>query len=237
MGGYNENLEISRESSLSKEEEIISILKQNEIKKGYFSLNPKNNPTYVLSGYEVLSGKNTDFENSDYFISSGTKVSVRISYGIDNTPLIDDTLSVCAYEADENQNPLPDSKIVLIPPYKDKNGNILLTEEQQAERKKNISRSGSSRLISVLVKRSDDGLTVGKNYILKAEGYDENKNEPIVENGGKYGFHLSSSGVSPSFSLLKPENPNIYVNENAEIQVEAFAFHEEGEPSDRKSVV
>ena len=231
MGGYNENLEISRESSLSKEEEIISILKQNEIKKGYFSLNPKNNPTYVLSGYEVLSGKNTDFENSDYFISSGTKVSVRISYGIDNTPLIDDTLSVCAYEADENQNPLPDSKIVLIPPYKDKNGNILLTEEQQAERKKNISRSGSSRLISVLVKRSDDGLTVGKNYILKAEGYDENKNEPIVENGGKYGFHLSSSGVSPSFSLLKPENPNIYVNENAEIQVEAFAFHEEGEPS------
>ena len=230
-GGYNENLEISRESSLSKEEEIISILKQNEIKKGYFSLNPKNNPTYVLSGYEVLSGKNTDFENSDYFISSGTKVSVRISYGIDNTPLIDDTLSVCVYEADENQNPLPDSKIVLIPPYKDKNGNILLTEEEQAERKKNISRSGSSRLISVLVKRSDDGLTVGKNYILKAEGYDENKNEPIVENGGKYGFHLSSSGVSPSFSLLKPENPNIYVNENAKIQVEAFAFHEEGEPS------
>ena len=229
-GGYNENIEISRESSLSKEEEIISILKQNEIKKGYFSLNPKNNPTYVLSGYEVLSGKNEDFENSDYFISSGTKVSVRISYGIDNTPLIDDTLSVCAYEADENQNPIPESKVVLIPPYKDKNGNILLTEEELSERKKCISRSGSSRLISVLVKRSDDGLTVGKNYILKAEGYDENKNEPIVENGGKYGFHLSSSGASPSFSLEEPSDVNIYVNQDGKFVLKGNAFHEEGLP-------
>ena len=193
-------------------------------------MNPKNNPTYVLSGYEVLSGKNEDFENSDYFISSGTKVSVRISYGIDNTPLIDDTLSVCAYEADENQNPIPDSKVVLIPPYKDKNGNILLTEEEQSERKKCISRSGSSRLISVLVKRSDDGLTVGKNYILKAEGYDENKNEPIVENGGKYGFHLSSSGASPSFSLEEPSDVNVYVNQDGKIVLKGNAFHEEGLP-------
>ena len=129
-----ENRAGEAESEKSVFETVKENLSKNKIDSGFFSLNPRNNPSYILSGYESLLCDGKDFSELKYHIPNGTKIAVRLQSGLDNTPLIDDTLGVSCYECDDYAKILDEeAEIVLVPALKDKDGNVLLTDENSNE--------------------------------------------------------------------------------------------------------
>lgn len=219
------------ESEKSVFETVKENLSKNKIDSGFFSLNPRNNPSYILSGYESLLCDGKDFSELKYHIPNGTKIAVRLQSGLDNTPLIDDTLGVSCYECDDYAKILDEeAEIVLVPALKDKDGNVLLTDENAiSERAASISAIGSTaRNISFTLDKSSGKLKIGRKYIIKAVGFDENKNEPFVEK--PYGFMLVSNGASPKISVEEPADSVLNLKKGSSFKIKGSSYHDEGVP-------
>ena len=219
------------ESEKSVFETVKENLSKNKIDSGFFSLNPRNNPSYILSGYESLLCDGKDFSELKYHIPNGTKIAVRLQSGLDNTPLIDDTLGVSCYECDDYAKILDEeAEIVLVPALKDKDGNVLLTDENAiSERAAAISAIGSTaRNISFSLDKSSGKLKIGRKYIIKAVGFDENKNEPFVEE--PYGFMLVSNGASPKISVEEPADSVLNLKKGSSFKIKGSSYHDEGVP-------
>lgn len=206
----------------------IDELKEKLVSKGAFCLNPKNNPTYKLNGYSVISSEN---KLSEMKVQNGSKMTIEVSVGLDSTPLVEDSLGIYALECDENGNIAENAqKISIIKPavYLDENRNEVsndLTDEEKANRK--IEISGSNRKITFELK-SSDGLEIGKCYILRAEGYDENKNTPYCAEG-EFGIFFASNGLSPKLSVSEPSSI-VYLKKDGSFTVKGTATHVEGLP-------
>lgn len=219
------------ESEKSVYETVKENLSKNKIDSGFFSLNPRNNPSYILSGYESLLCDGKDFSELKYHIPNGTKIAVRLQSGLDNTPLIDDTLGVSCYECDDYAKILDEeAEIVLVPALKDKDGNVLITDENAiSERSAAISAIGSTaRNISFSLDKSSGKLKIGRKYIIKAVGFDENKNEPFVEK--PYGFMLVSNGASPKISVEEPADSVLNLKKGSSFKIKGSSYHDEGVP-------
>ena len=226
-----ENRAGEAESEKSVFETVKENLSKNKIDSGFFSLNPRNNPSYILSGYESLLCDGKDFSELKYHIPNGTKIAVRLQSGLDNTPLIDDTLGVSCYECDDYAKILDeDAEIVLVPALKDKDGNVLLTDENAiSERAAAISAIGSTaRNISFSLDKSSGKLKIGRKYIIKAVGFDENKNEPFVEE--PYGFMLVSNGAAPKISVEEPADSVLNLKKGSSFKIKGSSYHDEGVP-------
>ena len=226
-----ENRAGETESEKSVFETVKENLSKNKIDSGFFSLNPRNNPSYILSGYESLLCDGKDFSELKYHIPNGTKIAVRLQSGLDNTPLIDDTLGVSCYECDDYAKILDEeAEIVLVPALKDKDGNVLLTDENAiSERAAAISAIGSTaRNISFSLDKSSGKLKIGRKYIIKAVGFDENKNEPFVEK--PYGFMLVSNGASPKISVEEPADSVLNLKKGSSFKIKGSSYHDEGVP-------
>lgn len=226
-----ENRAGEAESEKSVFETVKENLSKNKIDSGFFSLNPRNNPSYILSGYESLLCDGKDFSELKYHIPNGTKIAVRLQSGLDNTPLIDDTLGVSCYECDDYSKILDEeSEIVLVPALKDKDGNVLLTDENViSERAVAISAIGSTaRNISFSLDKSSGKLKIGRKYIIKAVGFDENKNEPFVEE--PYGFMLVSNGAAPKISVEEPADSVLNLKKGSSFKIKGSSYHDEGVP-------
>ena len=226
-----ENRAGEAESEKSVFETVKENLSKNKIDSGFFSLNPRNNPSYILSGYESLLCDGKDFSELKYHIPNGTKIAVRLQSGLDNTPLIDDTLGVSCYECDDYAKILDEeAEIVLVPALKDKDGNVLLTDENAiSERAAAISAIGSTaRNISFSLDKSSGKLKIGRKYIIKAVGFDENKNEPFVEE--PYGFMLVSNGAAPKISVEEPADSVLNLKKGSSFKIKGSSYHDEGVP-------
>ena len=172
-----------------------------------------------------------DFSELKYHIPNGTKIAVRLQSGLDNTPLIDDTLGVSCYECDDYAKILDEeAEIVLVPALKDKDGNILLTDENAiSERAAAISAIGSTaRNISFSLDKSSGKLKIARKYIIKAVGFDENKNEPFVEE--PYGFMLVSNGAAPKISVEEPADSVLNLKKGSSFKIKGSSYHDEGVP-------
>ena len=231
-GTYKESENRSGESEKSVFETVKENLSKHKIDSGFFSLNPRNNPSYILSGYEALLCDGNDFSELKYHIPNGTKVSLRLTSGLDNTPLVDDTLGVSAFECDDYAKILDGAEeIVLVPALKDKDGNVLLTDENAInERASSISAIGSTaRNISFVLDKSDGKLKIGSKYIIKAVGVDENKNESYVES--PYGFMLVSNGAAPKISVEEPSDSVLNLKRVSSFKIKGSSYHDEGCPT------
>ena len=231
-GTYKESENRSGESEKSVFETVKENLSKHKIDSGFFSLNPRNNPSYILSGYEALLCDGNDFSELKYHIPNGTKVSLRLTSGLDNTPLVDDTLGVSAFECDDYAKVLDGAEeIVLVPALKDKDGNVLLTDENSInERASSISAIGSTaRNISFVLDKSDGKLKIGSKYIIKAVGVDENKNESYVES--PYGFMLVSNGAAPKISVEEPSDSVLNLKRGSSFKIKGSSYHDEGCPT------
>lgn len=231
-GTYKESENRSGESEKSVFETVKENLSKHKIDSGFFSLNPRNNPSYILSGYEALLCDGNDFSELKYHIPNGTKVSLRLTSGLDNTPLVDDTLGVLAFECDDYAKILDGAEeIVLVPALKDKDGNVLLTDENAInERASSISAIGSTaRNISFVLDKSDGKLKIGSKYIIKAVGVDENKNESYVES--PYGFMLVSNGAAPKISVEEPSDSVLNLKRGSSFKIKGSSYHDEGCPT------
>ena len=102
-------------------ENVKTLLNGYKVTKSKFSINPANNPRFIVSSGNALeSGKNLD--NVDYQLTAGNRyLEVEITPGLDGFPIDPATVGVYLLQCDEDGN-VPDSnpeKIWLINPGND----------------------------------------------------------------------------------------------------------------------
>jgi len=189
---------------------VIETLEENTLNVGRFSLNPKNNPTFVVSGYSELKKDGSDFSNSDYNISKDASVVVEVSTGLDAISLVSDGLKVYLLPCDANGTPVSGAEKIY-----------------PASQTK--SKSGTSWKIFTVIS-TDDGLKIGKDYVFGVEGADAKGN--TIENSGKgYGFHLAPSGAAPDLIVTSPSSSTTYLKKNSSLRIQGNVSVEAGYPT------
>lgn len=224
-GTYTGGEDSTRAATISS---VKTILAENKVTTGYFSLNPANNPTFVVSGRNTLTKDGHDFDAaklSDWEISSGTKVQVEISTGLDGIPLVGDTLGVYVIECDANGNPKSGAApIQIISPKTDKDGKAILTDETAiATRAALIAKSGTSYKFTTLLDATiNSALQFSHTYIFGVNGYDEKGNE-VSGFGKAYGFYFVSNGSAPKVDVTSPSNGLTYLKKGSAVEVKGSA--------------
>lgn len=222
----------SSDSSRSVATTTSSILEQLEDKVqtvAKFNLNPKNNPTFSVSGKDQLTDGWTT--NDAYNISSGSQVVVEVSPGLDGISLNKDSLKV--YFVEYNATTKKVGSVKFYP----------VTERQAyGSGYKFITTINSSYL-------GDDNTSktkIGSNYIFGVDGWDKSNGDEAVGNtiiasGKGYGFHLASSGVAPTLnSKFETSSDNatwtevtdsiLYLKANTYVKISGTVSVEEGTP-------
>ncbi len=176
-------------------DDVMSLLNTRKKTQGKFTLNPKNNPTFAVTGRNPLLLNGSDFTGTANNISDGTKVVLEVSPGLDGILLEESSLKVYAVECDLNGN---------------KTGTLIALDFDKEE-------SGTSyRLITKIDKAK--GLAIGKNYLFEVEGWDQSESKNRVEPAGlAYGFHMATSGRAPVLELSNPSSSTSYTNESKQI--------------------
>ncbi len=210
-----------------------------------FTLNPLNNPTYEVIGYKPVTSFTALKRGSEFKISNGSQVTVKVSSGLDKTPIMNDTIGIKAFrvqqKGEDGWEPAEldaDGKPVtytIFPAYKDKDGNVLLTDSTAvAERAAAIKEVGSyDRTITInVISDENSGLIVGETYLFDVTAYDQNKND-IFNVDGNFGFFMASSGVAATLTINEPSANTLYINNDAETKLtfKGSTFHEEGKPT------
>ena len=159
---------------------------------GKFTLNPKNNPTFAVTGRSPLLLDGHDFDGVANNISDGSQVVVEVSPGLDGILLDEDSLKVYAIECEADGKPKTGA-------------NKIYPDTTKSE-------SGTSYRFVTTISR-EKGFEIDSTYIFGVEGYDQseakNKVEP-ASNG--YGFRMAPSGKAPTLVVNTPESP-AYVRE------------------------
>ena len=193
--------------SVSKED-VIKKLQEKLKYKGKFTLNPKNNPTFSVTGRNPLLLDGHDFEGSSNNISDGSQIVIEVSPGLDGILLDEDSLKVYALECDANGKPKNNKKI-----YPDTTR----------------SESGTSYRFVTTISR-DKGFEINKTYIFGVEGYDQSVSKNTIEPVGKgYGFRMATSGKAPTLVVNTPDSIS-YVKENGTVTFTGTVSVEAGVP-------
>lgn len=198
---------------------------KNQVNLGFFSLNPQNNPSYLVSGKDPLKKDGTDFvDNTNYEISNGSKIVVEIAPGLDATPLNADTLGLYLIECDENGKPLTNAKnIDILPRITDDDGKVLLDDPNAiADRKSYISKSGSTyKLMAEINMGNHSEIAVGNTYIIGVYGSDTKK-IPVKNLADTYGFLFTTTGSAPELVLDSPKGSMTYWKKGSSVVVSGY---------------
>ena len=176
-GRYFANSSRSIEDIVS---EITKLLAENRITGGSFSLNPANNPSFTVSGYNPLKKDGFDFSSTANQLSNKSNVVIEVSAGLDGIPLKADTLKVFVTPCD-------------------KFGNVIEGAERYYPIESEKKQSGSSYkfVTKILNSNNEDGkvfeVGVGKYYLLGVEGEDQKGNK-VIASGTGYGLEILPSG-------------------------------------------
>lgn len=176
-GKYSANSSRSLEDIVS---EITKLLDENRITGGSFSLNPANNPSFTVSGYNPLKKDGSDFSSTANQLSNKSNVVIEVSAGLDGIPLKADSLKVFVTPCD-------------------KFGNAIEGAERYYPIESEKKQSGSSYkfVTKILNSNNEDGkvfeVGVGKYYLLGVEGEDQKGNK-VIASGTGYGLEILPSG-------------------------------------------
>ncbi|HQB88703.1 MAG TPA: Ig-like domain-containing protein, partial [Treponemataceae bacterium] len=181
-----------RYASVATAEEVKTYLAENQQDSTVwsdtavtFSLNPENSPYYEVVGYNALATN----EPITAKASNGTNMTVRVSAGRDQRPLLSDTIRVYLVPCNANGAPLSgEEDIPLLDSIAELAGNTAAIEE----RNDRLSKTGNDYVISVDVGTREPG----SYYIVKVEGEDQAGNE-ITDLNGTFGFQVIASGIPP----------------------------------------
>lgn len=173
--------------------EIKQQLENLSVQKSQFSLNPANNPKYVVSSRNVLKTGKT-LEDIDYQLTAGNShIEIEVVEGLDNFPIEPDTIGAYLVECNVNGDVIldnenkPASKITLFDPG---------TEEQNIDKVSRVL-SGSAykfKTVNQIDKKNYPGLNLDCYYRIEVVGHDIQENEKgSVISDGVYAFKLISS--------------------------------------------
>lgn len=213
---------------------VQETLKAHEIRVGRFSLNPANNPTYLISGRNPLARDGHDFDDvSEWEITNGSKIQVEVSTGLDGVPIDQETLGVYAVECDENGNKVTGKQeIELIPQLRSnhKSTVALITDAAKVtERKNAFSKSGTSHKITVQLDQNKyPNLEFGKTYIFVVKGTDQN-NTVVDTFGNVFGFYFATSGAAPKLEVTQPTGLS-YLPKDSGITIKGYTHSDVAYP-------
>lgn len=217
----NDNLQETVDTLLGGKETTIS----------NFSLNPENNPVFIINAIEALPVGNVDFDSNNYNITNGNTIVAEVSVGLDGIPLKEDSLRPYL---------LPCNRYGVLSCEDTSSNRIYLTDKGSG------SKSGTSYKFTVdlnctLDYTDSDGtetaknINVGNYYIFGFEGSDS-KGNSIKAKNNRYGFKLESSGIPPELSTvfyqigsgnLKAVTSVVYINGQSQITV--YGNYSDGE--------
>lgn len=182
-------------------------LEDKKIEQATFSLNPVNNPYFDIQNYEPLGTQNPDGSNSidldveTYAFMNKNKLTVNLYVGRDKKAIKTETIGIYLLPCDRYGNLLEnETKVTLLEPYKDKNGNIIgVDNTSQITTVGSTSYRWSSESINV---KDIDGLNIGKYYIFDVVAYDYNG--VGIRNDNKYGIKMTSTSAAPIIQITEP---------------------------------
>ncbi len=159
---------------------------------GYFSLNPKNNPVYKVTGRSP--GVFDDIVN-------GQNLFIEVSPGLDDIPLDEDSLKVYVQKCNA------DGTII---------GEKFYIDESDIEKEA----MGTSYRFNVRLNRAEgdaDGLEILSYYIIGLEGHDQSDAKTKVEpdGGDPFGFHLVAGGNAPTLEIKTPDDATTYIKKGS----------------------
>ena len=182
---------------------VVQQLSQKAVNKSQFSLNPANNPHFVVTSRNALNEEKT-LDNPEYQLTAGnSQIEVEVTPGLDKFPILSATVGVYLYECDENGVIIetdnagnPKQPICLFEPGAQKVeacvDTIPLTNQAI------IVQSGDTykfKSVKVLDKNNYAGLSVGSYYRIEVVGNDSQGAEKgKIVSDGIYAFKLVSSG-------------------------------------------
>lgn len=173
---------------------------------GKFSLNPKNNPTYTLTGRSPLASDTEDsYNDADNELLNGGQLIIEVSPGLDGHLLKEDTIKIYVTQCTFNEGK---------PVYKTP------VEITNYEKKT----SGSAYKFITTINR-EEGFEIGGTYKVVVEGKDVKGNDISSVGTNPYGFKLVSTGRPPALTITQPEDATTYANEKqtfkGEVEVES----------------
>jgi hypothetical protein len=181
---------------------------------GTFSINPLNNPTFAVQTFDSLNLASLNYPD----IAKNSTISIQVSVGRDNVPLVEDSIGVKMYYMTDYTSPLEidaDGNAVLkagavfqtllhgvgtVSPAEDSAARAIDLAAKQnngTDRAMSVSSSGSNYLLAVYL---PDSLPILTNYYLEVTGHDKNGNEVSIGKK-KYGFHITGTGVRPTITV------------------------------------
>ena len=209
--------EANREAVSKTVEQVVGKLADPalNIDTGRFSLNPENNPTFVISGKEI--NKNEDFNNTEKFVTNGSQLVIEVSAGLDGIALPSDADSITIFAVPYNAAAtINDSEKIYPVVSRTKNGTGY---KYIANINTSTAAKGTNRF------------AIGKNYVFGIEGADVKGNNFLPNHQAKdYGFHMASSGAAPKITITKPEGSLIYLKKGAKLEIEGSTSVDEGAP-------
>lgn len=200
--------------------DVKTLLEQHKMTESNFSLNPENNPRFIVNGKDVLTGSGTDFAGDDYNISSGSTIVIEVSTGLDgislNTASLRPYLLPCnAYGVATVEN-IPDNRIYLA--------------DAGTGAKSGTSYKFTVDLDSTKTYPGAKKLTIDGTYIFGVEGTDQ-KGNSVIPKGGVFGFRLSSNGAAPGLTVTNPDKTISYVKKDGKITFAGVVTCQEGLPT------
>ena len=176
-------------------DDVLELLENKKTLKGKFKLNPKNNPTFTVTGKApVILGPGA-FEGTTYNITNGSQVVFEVSPGLDGILLNEETLHVYAQKCDEEGTIYENAPVI----------DITTTPQE----------SGTSYKFITVVS-NEKGFEIGNNYIIWVDGedYATVPNKVEASGGVTYGFHMSASGMAPVLDVTTPARTPEYSNKS-----------------------
>lgn len=194
-------------------EDIIQGLRDKKIETGKFSVNPRNNPTFIVNSRNPFNPQKYDnLDHADFQVTTGNSyLEVEVSPGLDKKPIDVSTVAVALVECDDNKGNYTENspKIYLI-----NSGNH--TEAGTYEDVK-ITKTGTSykfKTSKQIGKSTYSGLNTGKYYRVLVDGKDVAGNDIICDEN--YSFKLVASGEKIELSgHIIPE----YISQDSEAWV------------------
>ena len=190
------------EARSASTDNIISQLESYKVSKSKFSINPANNPKYIVSSGNVLEA-NKDLDDVDYQLTAGNRyIEIEITPGLDGYPIDPDTVGVYLQKCDENGNILDEEKIWLIntgAEYHKTQEEIDAAEAAGLTLDNKVgvySISGSTYKFktSKLIHKDNYGVAVGNYYMIMVDGNDsQGAGSGKIISDGKYGFKFVSN--------------------------------------------
>ena len=179
-------------------ENVQATLEANQVTKSKFSINPANNPKFIVTSGNVLeAGK--DLDDVNYQLTAGNRyIEVEVSPGLDGWPIDPDSVGIYLQACDKNGNELNDEKIWLVLP--DAEHHIEIKEAENIttfnEGDAVYSQSGNTYKFKTanLIHKLNYNVNVGSYYIIKVVGHDSQDDDSgTIISDGTYAFKLVSN--------------------------------------------